>query len=93
MKQLSHPALAGVCDGRGLQRAIADLFAAFGVVERVQILAGQPEDGRILACMVDMASPAEAMSAHSEFGVTVFGFRTLVFSVEVPEDFESGPIP
>ncbi len=68
-----------------LSETIGGFFERFGKVERVQLLPDHAGRNERVGCMVDMESPDEAHAAQSAAGVTVFGYRTLILFVALPE--------
>jgi hypothetical protein len=81
-------AIAGARNVTTLRQAIEALFSHYGAVERIHLLPDHQDGPRSVGCMVDMATSAEAMAAQNQLGVTVFGFKTLIFSLQLPDEFD-----
>jgi hypothetical protein len=80
-------AIRNAIDRATLQAAVEGVFSRFGKVERIQLLPDNQHHDQRVGCMVDMETAAQAMDAQGQLGVTVFGFKTLIFSLALPDGF------
>jgi len=83
---LGEELLVAIDRGEDLQTAIAAICSRFGVVERVRKLAEAGGENGSIGFLVDMQTPAQAVAAQGQLGVGIFGFSTLIISVELPRD-------